>query len=171
MVNSVSISWVLPSLQRKAHSETQAYRNPLALTASAVQSFIPRPRATNQCQQTFHWNQIKPPLFSSSFLSLSLMQPFSFPLLSPALTSCSILLSFICSSPCGFCGAKWALRLVSLQCNECIFTKDPLRDFQLFIPAGTGGSSLTCEHPCSLLSSLTEYMHCMHWSLDSLTVP
>lgn len=33
MVNSVSVSWLLPSLQLKVHSETQAQRNPLALTA------------------------------------------------------------------------------------------------------------------------------------------
>lgn len=33
MVNSVSVSWLLPSLQLEVHSETQAQRNPLALTA------------------------------------------------------------------------------------------------------------------------------------------
>ncbi len=33
MVNSVSVSWLLPSLQLKVHSESQAQRNPLALTA------------------------------------------------------------------------------------------------------------------------------------------
>lgn len=34
MVNSVSVSWLLPSLQLKVHSKTQApQKNPLALTA------------------------------------------------------------------------------------------------------------------------------------------
>lgn len=75
MVNSVSISWLLPSLQRTA----QAYRSlqkSSGFDSLTVQSFILRPRATNQCQQTFHWNHMNPPLFPSSFFFLIAMQPF-----------------------------------------------------------------------------------------------
>lgn len=52
MVNSVSISCLLPSLQRTA----QAYRSlekSSGFDSRNVQSFILRPRAMNQCQQTF----------------------------------------------------------------------------------------------------------------------
>lgn len=68
MVNSVSISWLLPSLQRTA----QAYRSlqkSSGFDSHTVQSFILRPRAMNQCQQTFHWNHMNP--HSRTLYSLS----------------------------------------------------------------------------------------------------
>lgn len=48
MLNSVSISWLLPSLQQKAQGETQAHRNPLALTGAVFNHLSqgPGPRST-----------------------------------------------------------------------------------------------------------------------------
>lgn len=48
MLNSVSISWLLPSLQQKAQRETQAHRNPLALTGAVFNHLSqgPGPRST-----------------------------------------------------------------------------------------------------------------------------
>lgn len=63
MLNSVSISWLLPSLQQKSAERNTSPQKSSGFDRRSVQSFIPRPRATEHCQQTFHWNHIKPPLF------------------------------------------------------------------------------------------------------------
>lgn len=71
MLNSVSISWLLPSLQQKSAERNTSPQKSSGFDRRSVQSFIPRPRATEHCQQTFHWNHIKPLLFPH-FCSLSL---------------------------------------------------------------------------------------------------
>lgn len=79
MLNSVSISWLLPSLQQKAQRNTSPQKSS-GFDRRSVQSFIPRPGATEHCQQTFHWNHIKPllfPHFCALTLSVSLC-PFMF---------------------------------------------------------------------------------------------
>ena len=63
MLNSVSISWLLPSLQRESAQRNTSPQKSSGFDRRSVQSFIPRPRATEHCQQTFHWNHIKPLLF------------------------------------------------------------------------------------------------------------
>lgn len=63
MLNSVSISWLLPSLQQKNAERNTSPQKSSGFDRRSVQSFIPRPRATEHCQQTFHWNHIKPLLF------------------------------------------------------------------------------------------------------------
>lgn len=63
MLNSVSISWLLPSLQQKSVERNTSPQKSSGFDRRSVQSFIPRPRATEHCQQTFHWNHIKPLLF------------------------------------------------------------------------------------------------------------
>lgn len=55
MLNSESISRALPSLQPKQRGEeTQAHRNPLALTGAVFNHLSRGPGATEHCQQTFH---------------------------------------------------------------------------------------------------------------------
>lgn len=64
MLNSVSISWLLPSLQQKrAQRETQAHRNPLALTGAVFNHLSqgPGPRST----VNKHSIEIKSSLFCS----------------------------------------------------------------------------------------------------------
>lgn len=63
MLNSVSISWLLPSLQQKSRERSTNPQKSSGFDRRSVQSFIPRPRAMELCQQTFHWNHIKPLLF------------------------------------------------------------------------------------------------------------
>lgn len=66
MLNSVSISSLLPSLQQKAQGETQAHRNPLALTGAVFNHLSqgPGPRST----VNKHSIEIISSLFCSSFL-------------------------------------------------------------------------------------------------------
>lgn len=63
MLNSVSISWLLPSLQQKSRKRNACPQKSSSFDRRSVQSFIPEPEATEHCQQTFHWNHIKPLLF------------------------------------------------------------------------------------------------------------
>lgn len=63
MLNSVSISWLLPSLQQRSRERSTNPQKSSGFDRRSVQSFIPRPRAMELCQQTFHWNHIKPLLF------------------------------------------------------------------------------------------------------------
>lgn len=87
MLNSVSISWLLPSLQRKSAERNTSPQKFSGFDRRSVQSFIPRPGATEPCQQTFHWNHIKPLLFPHFVLSLLCLSLFPSP-------SASLSLSF-----------------------------------------------------------------------------
>ena len=71
MLNSVSISWLLPSLQQKSAERNTSPQKSSSFDRHSVQSFIPRPGATEHCQQTFHWNHIKPLLFPRFLCSAS----------------------------------------------------------------------------------------------------
>lgn len=79
MLNSVSISWLLPSLQQKSRERNACPQKSSGFDRRSVQSFIPEPGATEHCQQTFHWNHIKPLLFPhfSPLPALPLTLPFS----------------------------------------------------------------------------------------------
>lgn len=83
MLNSVSISWLLPSLQQKAKGETQAHRNPLALTGAVFNHLSQGPGPQSTVNK--HSIEIISSLFCSLIFVLSL-----FP-------SASVSLCFTCS--------------------------------------------------------------------------
>lgn len=88
MLNSVSISWLLPSLQQKSVERNTSPQKSSGFDRRSVQSFIPRPRATEHCQQTFHWNHIKPLLFPHFCTPCSASHSFHLPL--PLYLACSL---------------------------------------------------------------------------------
>lgn len=103
----------------------------------AVQSFICRPRAMNQCQQTFHWNHIKPALFcrffftlSHSFLSLSCCLPIPFSFFIPTRPLCDGTICFLLFD---------MARLITSS-TESLYSVD----FFFFISYGSLYSILTC---------------------------
>lgn len=135
MLNSVSISWLLPSLQQKSRERNACPQKSSGFDRRSVQSFIPEPGATEHCQQTFHWNHIKPLLFPHfcPLPALPLTLPFSLCLfiLHVSLPSASSLyvllptftfLSFfpLTLRPVGFLG---------------LFSRDFSTFFKLFLPS------------------------------------
>lgn len=70
MLNSVSISWLLPSLQQKAQGETQAHRNPLALTGAVFNHLSQGPGPQSTVNK--HSIEIISSLFCSLIFVLSL---------------------------------------------------------------------------------------------------
>lgn len=153
MLNSVSISWLLPSLQQKAQRETQAHRNPLALTGAVFNHLSqgPGPRST----VNKHSIEIISSLFCSLIFVLPLLCLSLFPSPSASLSRSVFTLCFLSQCAFNHLHSSFSLSLFLLTPHPlgllALFSRgsssffEPLR---LFLPPRTwqqSGNLLSCS--------------------------